>query len=87
MKSNIYVAASEGEVIEKLNMYQNMAKKFISKNRKYQPLWKVYCLEDNSYCLIFKLVVKGHNTVKEQKKFYEEDNDYWNTYINSYVEL
>lgn len=83
---NMYIGFSEGEVIEKLNVYQAMARKFIAKNRKYQPIWKIYCLEDNRFCLVFTLINKGHNAIKEQEAFYQESAQlYWNTYINSYV--
>lgn len=88
MKSNpnIYIASSEGDVIEKLNVYQRMAKKFIAKNAKYQPVWKIYPLEDNSYCLVFKLINKNHRTVEEQRRFYTESQEiYWNQHINTLV--
>jgi hypothetical protein len=85
---NIYIASSEGDVIEKLNVYQKMARKFINKNNKYQPIWKIYTLPDNNYCLIFKLINKNHKTVQEQKQFFEESESmYWNMHVNSYVQI
>lgn len=85
---NIYIAFSEGDVIEKLNVYQKMARKFINKNNKYQPIWKIYTISDNTYCLIFKLINKNHRTVQEQKQFFQESESmYWNLQINSYVQI
>lgn len=79
------VVGTENEVVQRLNEYLSMAKKFISKNRDYQPLYKIICLSDNSFYLVFKLVKKNRHTIKEQSKFYNDYN-HWNDCINNLVQ-
>lgn len=83
--SNIFVGRTEEEVVIKLNEYLRMASKFTARNKKYQPLWKIYCI-DGEFSLVFKLVPKDHNAIKEREAFLKESyTKYWNDEINSLV--
>lgn len=79
------VVGTESEVVQRLNEYMHMAKKFISKNRDYQPLYKIISLSEDSFYLVFKLVKKNRHTIKEQSKFYNEDN-YWDKCLDNMIQ-
>jgi len=83
---NIIISDSENDIIKRLNELETLANKFLKKNKQYQSYYRIFKVNDNAYCLIFKFLPKNRYTVIRQYEFNEESFDiYWNQYINEKV--
>lgn len=83
----IYVHENFDNVIDKLNVYIGLAKKFISKNKRFQYMKYVEKLPDDNWCLIFKILPSNHESVKEYNRMVEESKHIdWINYLNEFIE-
>ena len=74
-------------VIQKMNVYVELAKKFIKKHKRYQYLKHIERLPDDKWCVIFEVLPANHEAIKEYNKIIEKSKkELWVNYINEYVE-
>ena len=74
-------------VIQKMNTYVELAKKFIKKHKRYQYVKHIEKLPDDKWCLVFKLLPSSHESVKEYNRIVEKGKkDLWLNNLNEIIE-
>ena len=74
-------------VIQKMNTYVDLAKKFIKKHKRYQYVKHIEKLPDDKWCLVFKLLPSSHESVKEYNRIVEKGKkDLWLNNLNEAIE-
>ena len=73
-------------VIQKMNMYIDLAKKFIKKHKRYQYIKHVEKLPDNKWCLVFKVLPSNHESVKEYNRIVDQSKrELWVNNLNKTI--
>lgn len=73
-------------VIQKMNVYENLAKKFIKKHKRYQYIKHVEKLPDNKWCLVFKVLPSNHEAIKEYNRVVNQSKkELWIKNLNEIV--
>jgi hypothetical protein len=74
-------------VIQKMNTYVELAKKFIKKHKRYQYVKHIEKLPDDKWCLVFKLLPSSHESVKEYNRIVEKGKkDLWLNNLNETIQ-
>ena len=74
-------------VIQKMNTYVELAKKFIKKHKRYQYVKHIEKLPDDKWCLVFKLLPSNHESVKEYNRIVEKGKkDLWLNNLNETIQ-
>jgi hypothetical protein len=82
----VFIHESLDKVLEKTQLYVQLANKFISKNKRFQYIKHFDKLSDGSYCLIFKVLPKNHESVKEYNRLLESaKKEIWVTQLNKMI--
>jgi hypothetical protein len=73
-------------VIQKLNTYIELAKKFIKKHKRYQYVKHVEKLPDGKWCLVFKVLPSNHESIKEYNRIVEKSKkELWVNSLNEQI--
>jgi hypothetical protein len=82
----VFIHKEFDEVIQKLGIYTELAKKFINKHKRYQYMKHVEKLPNDQWCLIFKILPANHESVKEYNRMINQcKKDAWINYLNSQI--
>jgi len=73
-------------VIQKLNTYIELAKKFIKKHKRYQYVKHAEKLPDGKWCLVFKVLPSNHESIKEYNRIVEKSKkELWVNSLNEQI--
>ena len=82
----VFVHKEFDVVIQKMNTYTELAKKFIKKHKRYQYIKHVEKLPDGKWCLVFKVLPSNHESIKEYNRIVEESKkELWVKQLNNEV--
>jgi hypothetical protein len=82
----VYIDKSFENVIEKMNIYIGLAKKFINKHKRYQYIKYVEQVPGGDWCLVFKILPSNHEAVKEYNNIKNNTKkEMWVKYISNYI--
>ena len=78
---SIYLSDNKVSVNEKLKLYLDMSTKFISKNKDYKAVYKIFQIEGGYYSLVFNLVKVDKSLEESTQNFYQLTVDVHNGVI------
>lgn len=82
----VFIHKEFDQVIYKLGVYTELAKKFIHKHKRYQYMKCVEKLPNDSWCLIFKILPSNHESIKEYNRMIENSKrEAWVNYLNQEI--
>lgn len=82
----IFIDKDFTKVIEKLNIYTELARKFVNKHKKYQYMKHIERLPNTNWCLVFKVLPSNHESIKEYNRMIVESKKLaWVDYLNDEI--
>ena len=82
----VFVHKEFDVVIQKMNVYTELAKKFIKKHKRYQYVKHVEKLPDGKWCLVFKVLPSNHESIKEYNRSVEKSKkELWVNSLNEQI--
>jgi hypothetical protein len=83
----IFVHQDLCTVVNKLEVYIELSKKFIARHKGYQYVKHLAKLPDGKWCLIFKVLPSNHEAVRDYNNTKESSKkEMWLMYINNITE-